>query len=158
MWWIHPNEFSPYTIPKGREAHFQGVASILVLKEDGPSKELLVQKRRSIAYAPSTQGDTYIPYHIIIVENPLFNRLCKAANAPPNCLVAPDHIFRGPTPSFPLSGIKQLKKQSMAEFVYCTSVWRKKSRKWPQFFSFRIFKDVENTEYRYFSTWKNSLF
>ena len=34
--------------PKGREAHFQDFAYVLVLKGIGPSEELLVQKRKEV--------------------------------------------------------------------------------------------------------------
>ena len=40
--------------PKGREAHFQDFAYVLVLKGVGPSEELLVQKEKKYT----------IPYHV----------------------------------------------------------------------------------------------
>ena len=44
--------------PKGREAHFQDFAYVLVLKGVGPSEELLVQKEKK--YSLGT-----MPYHTI---------------------------------------------------------------------------------------------
>ena len=45
--------------PKGREAHFQDFAYVLVLKGVGPSEELLVQKEQKYSLGAC------IPYHTI---------------------------------------------------------------------------------------------
>ena len=52
--------------PKGREAHFQDFAYVLVLKGVGPSEELLVQKEKySLGTFSSGRRLHTIPYHTI---------------------------------------------------------------------------------------------
>ena len=54
--------------PKGREAHFQDFAYVLVLKGVGPSEELLVQKEKKYSLGTFSSGRRLhtIPYHTII--------------------------------------------------------------------------------------------
>ena len=51
--------------PKGREAHFQDFAYVLVLKGVGPSEELLVQKEKKYSLGTFSSGRRLhtIPYH-----------------------------------------------------------------------------------------------
>ena len=42
--------------PKGREAHFQDFAYVLVLKGVGPSEELLVQKEKKYSLGTFSSG------------------------------------------------------------------------------------------------------
>ena len=53
--------------PKGREAHFQDFAYVLVLKEFRPSEELLVQKEKKYSLGTFSSGRRLhtIPYHTI---------------------------------------------------------------------------------------------
>ena len=53
--------------PKGREAHFQDFAYVLVLKGVGPSEELLVQKEKKYSLGTFSSGRRLhtIPYHTI---------------------------------------------------------------------------------------------
>ena len=53
--------------PKGREAHFQDFAYVLVLKGVGPSEELLVQKEKKYSLGTFSSGSRLhtIPYHTI---------------------------------------------------------------------------------------------
>ena len=53
---------------KGREAHFQDFAHVLVLKGVGPLEELLVQKEKKYSLGTFSSGRRLhtIPYHTII--------------------------------------------------------------------------------------------
>ena len=53
--------------PKGREAHFQDFAYVLVFKGVGPSEELLVQKEKKYSLGTFSSGRRLhtIPYHTI---------------------------------------------------------------------------------------------
>ena len=53
--------------PKGREAHFQDFAYVLVLKGVGPSEALLVQKEKKYSLGTFSSGRRLhtIPYHTI---------------------------------------------------------------------------------------------
>ena len=61
--WRHALSIVPD--PKGREAHFQDFAYVLVLKGVGPSEELLVQKEKKYSLGTFSSGRRLhtIPYH-----------------------------------------------------------------------------------------------
>ena len=53
--------------PKGKEAHFQDFAYVVVLKRVGPSEKMLVQKEKKYSLGTFSSGRRLhtIPYHTI---------------------------------------------------------------------------------------------
>ena len=64
--------------PKGREAHFQDFAYVLVLKGVGPSEELLVQKEKKYSLGTFSSGRRLhtIPYHTITYYLNFQEKIC----------------------------------------------------------------------------------
>ena len=56
--------------PKGREAHFQDFAYVLVLKGVGSSEELLVQKEKKYSLGTLSLGTLLytIPYQVCVIS------------------------------------------------------------------------------------------
>ena len=72
--------------PKGREAHFQDFAYVLVLKGVGPSEELLVQKEKKYSLGTFSSGRRLhtIPYHpscLIYFDGSDYQTLTKPTQA-----------------------------------------------------------------------------
>ena len=57
--------------PKGREAHFQDFAHVLVLKGVWPSEELLVQKEKKYSLGTFSWGRRLhtIQYHVYLIDD-----------------------------------------------------------------------------------------
>ena len=141
MWWLRHN-FTIQTLviatdPKGREAHFQDFAYVLVLKGFWPSAELLVQEEKKYSQATlAREAPAYhtIPYNEIIICHLIHNFFHKLSKRCPkkkkyilHCATEKIEIhkwwvswFRPPT----------LKFENM---LYRGSWWRMSPKNWEDF-------------------------